>query len=322
MQLLIVMIIVLLGGMLLLPSSITVNAATPTPSPTAPPYPVIVYSSNGQWSEMYTDQYGVYQLYLSTDRDMPLTDREGDYMQPAWSPDSERIAYAYNRMAIEVMNADGSDRQRLTEGHGEHSPAWSPDGSTIAYASSSDGAIYRMNPDGSEVSLLRDGLDVRSLTFSPDGTRLMLTSPHEGLDHLYVMDVDGQNMQPLLADSHSAWDGVWSPDGDTIAYATEDGIYLTDDEGKTSHKLEFTGYMTFALEDGYYYVGDLTWSPDGTQIAFVVSSRRLQLAVSTPVPLDRVGPQIAIVDVATGDLHLTTYGFFNANPDWQPVPQD
>jgi Tol biopolymer transport system component len=47
---------------------------------------------------------------------------------PAWSPDGEKIAYATDVGAdpsIWVMDADGSDRTRLTDGNW---PSWFPDG--------------------------------------------------------------------------------------------------------------------------------------------------------------------------------------------------
>jgi Tol biopolymer transport system component len=80
---------------------------------------------------------------------------------PAWSPDGTKIAFMFNQhdhQEIYVMNADGSNRVRLTQeepftGRAPNnvSPAWSPDGRHIAFFSDRNGKweLYVMNADGS-----------------------------------------------------------------------------------------------------------------------------------------------------------------------------
>ena len=90
---------------------------------------------------------------------IPLAGQED--FDPAWSPDGSRIAFTSNRdggnsnYEIYVMNADGSNQQRLTVSPAaapawDHEPTWSPDGSKIAFSSARDGnyEIYVMNADG------------------------------------------------------------------------------------------------------------------------------------------------------------------------------
>jgi Tol biopolymer transport system component len=305
---------------------------TPTASPqvSATPMPpaVLIFAADGRPSEMYSDLYGIYQLYLSTDLNAPLTGRDGHAFEPAWSPDGTRIAYTYRELDlpqtyIEVMDVDGSNRQRLTHGGTDTSPVWSPDGSQVAFISHRDGdtgLVYVMNADGSDVRLLRDGVDASSLAWSPDGRQLAVTSRHLDGTHVYLMDADGSNLHRLLKTSESAWDAIWSPDGSTIAYVRTDGIYLTGDEGCTSRRLELTGFYTYFLEDGFS-ARMLTWSPDGTQLAFSVHSWKLRIGVSTPVPYERVWSQIMTANVTTGETDLITYGFDNIDPDWQFVPR-
>ena len=83
--------------------------------------------------------------------------------EPAWSPDSSRIAFSQYITGlgyeIFVMDADGTNRQRLTyNSRSASEPAWSPDGSYIAFTSyrDGDGEIYLMRPDGSDVRQLTD----------------------------------------------------------------------------------------------------------------------------------------------------------------------
>ena len=66
-----------------------------------------------------------------------LTNNPADDEYPSWSPDGERIAFVSDRdggvtYEIYVMDADGGNQQRLTQGC---KPSWSPDGERIAFVS-------------------------------------------------------------------------------------------------------------------------------------------------------------------------------------------
>jgi WD40-like Beta Propeller Repeat len=81
--------------------------------------------------------------------------------------DGGEIAFSVNRSGwneIWLMDADGSDRRRLTEAEspqndaaGSMSPGWSPDGHSIAFISDRSSReehqneIYVMTPDGGDV---------------------------------------------------------------------------------------------------------------------------------------------------------------------------
>jgi serine/threonine-protein kinase len=85
-----------------------------------------------------------------------LTDGPARDNRPVPSPDGMRIAFARfedNRWNIYVMNADGSDIRRLTDGNFNINPSWSPDGKQVLFQSDREGGqqqIFVVPSDGGE----------------------------------------------------------------------------------------------------------------------------------------------------------------------------
>jgi Tol biopolymer transport system component len=109
-----------------------------------------------------------------------LTQPPKQSQYPSWSPDGSQITFESKRegtWAIYVMNADGSNQQRITDNPDrlpDMSPCWSPDGEFIVfirreiveYKTTAEGHQYPtrrsnffiMRPDGSEVTrVVADG---------------------------------------------------------------------------------------------------------------------------------------------------------------------
>jgi uncharacterized protein YraI len=145
---------------------------------------------------VYDGDYGLMSVDLLDERNWVLT---GDYndRSPVFSPDGTKIAVSYrqdNHWEVQVMNADGSGRQRLTETsymtlveqqlNGETiqsfnntAPAWSPDGSRIAYLTDRSGPweIWIMNADGSNQQplLTAESLAPLELEYNGNNERML-----------------------------------------------------------------------------------------------------------------------------------------------------
>jgi TolB protein len=133
---------------------------------------------------------------------------------PRWSPDGRAIAFASRETPKElnvwVMNADGSQRHRIThfkdsEGHAQ-SPAWSPDGRRLAIqvddidpkthrshiwtVDLATGALHKLAAHGEAY------LDELPSWF-PDGKRIVFGSDRTGRLELWVMNADGSGQRQL-----------------------------------------------------------------------------------------------------------------------------
>ena len=189
------------------------------------------------------------------------------------SPDniSGRIAFV-SGIDIYVINADGSERTRLTDddAYNRH-PAWSPDGSRIAFDSKRgpDSYIYVINSDGSGLTRLTDDSSDDSFpVWSPDGTQIAYASYRDGWYYIYVMNTDGSEQIELTDNAAMDTNPVWSPDGSKIAFfgVEIDGefplwrhIYVVNANG--------SGLTRLTDDNANDYCP--LWSPDGTRIVYM-----------------------------------------------------
>lgn len=193
-------------------------------------------------------------------------------VDPAWSPDRSRIAFASDRdgnFEIYSMNANGTNLVRLTSNLAvDRNPDWSPDGSRIVFESDRPGnqEIYVMNADGSNQVRLTESpsADIHP-AWSPDGTRIAFASDRAAPFSIFAMNPDGSNVTRLTVASFPEVRPAWSPDGARLAYTsalspTQNVIYVmnADGSGRT--------LLTNEFDD----LAGPAWSPSGGKIAFSV----------------------------------------------------
>jgi serine/threonine-protein kinase len=150
----------------------------------------------------------------------------GSYRYPRVSPDGTRLALDVGGTNRDVWIWDlrRSSLTRLTNGPTEDMlPLWTLDGRRVFFSSDRTGNfdIYSQPADGSteaKVELARPEFDAPN-SFSPDGTQLIV---FEEFRDLGVLDLAQSNLRPLLHRESSDRLGEISPDGNWIAYESDE----------------------------------------------------------------------------------------------------
>ena len=146
-------------------------------------------------------------------------------------------------------------------------------GQLIAFASTRDADLFQtfvMKANGTKLTQLTHQPfynarpDNARPDWSRDGSRITFTACRAGDEscEIYVMNADGSAQTNVTHNFASDFMSVWSPDGRTIAFASDrDGnseIYVMNADGSNPVRLTYTDATD-------QYPG---WSPDGSKITF------------------------------------------------------
>ncbi|MEK6398254.1 MAG: winged helix-turn-helix domain-containing protein, partial [Terriglobus sp.] len=212
---------------------------------------------------------------------LPFTSRDGEQLQPVFSPDGLTVAYVAipedggpQHVYVKGLTTDTS--QQVTFGAGDDfSPAWSPDGTRIAYLSrSAEGLGIYVTAVGDrtarkifvpqETSQWEQG----ALSWSPDGQSLVFPDHTGSSPSSSIILLNLKTLQTkVLTTPPDGWEGdltpVFSPDGSRIAFsrASETAVrdlYWVAPSGGTVHQIthESAG------------IDSLAWFPDGKSVVF------------------------------------------------------
>lgn len=201
------------------------------------------------------------------------------------SPDGRQVGLSSagpeGRSLVYVAPLSGGEPRLVTPVGPSYLHGWSPDGRTLAYCAERGGEfdIYTMPVEGGEETRLTDapGLD-DGPEYSPDGRYIWFNSVRSGLMQVWRMDANGQNQTRMTWDEESnCWFPHLSPDGKQVAYiAYKKGDVAPGDHPPCKHVeirlMDADGSNTRTLVRLFGGQGTLnvnSWSPDGTQLAFV-----------------------------------------------------
>jgi Tol biopolymer transport system component len=241
--------------------------------------------------------------------------RIGPGASPAWSPEGSLIAFerwkSQARFDLDVMNADGTGVRTIVAAVrqtsvGLMSPTWSPDGRSLAFSSTRGLEVVAIGGGERRVIAARRDCVEASPAWSPDGRSIAF------IEECSEAEFEAQDGIVLIAPDGAGWHRIvgpagfvafppnrvsWSPDGQYLAFATED---------------ESGGRMYLVRSDGSGLVQfgpgmEPTWSSDGARIAFVQQ-----------VGVNHDGLAIETIGVdGTGRRRLTPSGQVASQPDWQ-----
>ncbi len=119
----------------------------------------------------------------------------------------------------------------------------------------------RVSPDGSRIVYERRSNDIMT-----DGTR----------SNLWVIDVNGDSHRPLISGTKNASSPRWSADGERIAYVQ------STDSGTGIFVRWLDSGLTGMVGNLQRPPADLSWSPDGRWLAFVMSVPKKAEPVAKP----------------------------------------
>jgi TolB protein len=219
------------------------------------------WSPDGKWIIYSADDDGntiqLETVNVDTGETHALTSDNHMYLDPVISPDGTQVAYvstkprgyfniyvraikngqwAGEEIALTKDNSYGRERLYFGRWDMHTQPTWMPDGKELVFVSNRNvplgsGNVMRMpverdgirkaKPILKEQTLYRTRPDV-----SIDGKRFIYSSSGGAADeynHLYVLPTTGGENYKMTFGSYDDFHPRWSPDGESIAYITNEG---------------------------------------------------------------------------------------------------
>ncbi len=175
------------------------------------------------------------------------------------------------RMVRSTFDADFEELRLLYS-----QSAFSPDGQTLALTAQRHGkdVLYlfdvRSRKETRRYDLTLEG--VTGPSWSPDGSRIVVSGHNGGITDLYIVNVTSGALSRLTDDRFGDLQPQWSPDGRTIAFATDRDSASLDLLRFKPMRIALLDVATHAITVLPGQAGlnlNPQWAPDGKSIAYV-----------------------------------------------------
>ncbi|MCA1722392.1 MAG: serine hydrolase, partial [Actinobacteria bacterium] len=241
---------------------------------------------------------------MTARRDCTLEDLLGleSLSDPQSAPDGDHVAVVVtrrdpdddqdrDRTHIDAVDVSTGERRQLTRGPGDRSPRWSPDGRWLAFLRGEDSPaqLWLLPTGGGEArSLTGFVLGVGEIAWSPDSSRLAVTAPE--------LPEGAQPHDPVVV---------------TRLVSKADGTGRLGPMTAHAHVVDVETGEATQLTSGEFVVRDLSWAPDGAQLALVTAQHETR-------DLDAVS-HLFVLPAGGGELRQVTQWQGTASaPCWTP----
>lgn len=307
----------------------------------------VEYVDENGWPSASSD---VFSSLLDGTDVLNLTNTDGvEDIDPAWSPDGQRVAFASNRDGnydIYTMAADGTDVRQATFTVGQDyggwvdywtslEPTWSPDGTQLAFTGYRGGEVEVIMAavDATEETYVEtmltdpwDYLNSAQPDWSPDGATLLYTQYYdEWSTDIWRSGVDGAdpiNLTGEAGEDVADTDPSWSTDGSRITWVStrepdgswgdETNVYVMQADG--------TGVVQATTDDDMAF--DPEFSPDDTEILYQVDYYNPEIwvvdAPPPPPPGESAGAGTDPAAERVDGKKRVKVGV-GGSPSWQPM---
>src|SRR5579863_8227164 len=185
------------------------------------------------------------------------------------------------------------------------SPAWSPDGSKLAFL-----ALAGDGDDAAQQIFVMDmrGGDPAAITKSQQGVQQFAWRPDGGaVAYVAADDVPEKKGADKHLDGFVTGDQAYTE----RSAPTSNHIWLVNADGSSDHRLTSGPWSIPSAQPPSSPGPPLSWSPDGTQIAFTQMPNAFDGDEDLAV--------ISILDVASGKIHqLTSHGKYESAGEFSP----
>jgi Tol biopolymer transport system component len=212
----------------------------------------------------------------------------------AWSPSGDRLAaLLWQSLTVLEPPMNETSPRQVFAGYSnldsENVVRWSPDGTRLVLLDGSETLVVLDASTGQASPIPSLGPGTRFPSWSPDGEWLLAFVPGRHPE-LRIFRPDGRDMRSI----GRGWTGMWSPDGERVAVAMDDG----DTSGLAIVTVATGASDRLPVNGGPGSIWPVEWAPDGREILCTGGEG-----------------DIGVVDVATGRWRQIATG---TTPRWSP----